>query len=89
MRRTALFVAAPLLLLAACGDGGHAVCVDEKSTQAYTQTFITDMIAAAGKNTPEQQKQLQADFEGIAGADPSDFGAFCTRLDALRTKYGI
>ncbi len=75
--------------LAACGGAGHPVCKDEATAQEYSRKFVTDMIAAAGRVSPEQMLALQSEMNGLSEGDSRDFSGFCTKLDGLRAKYGI
>lgn len=77
------------LFLSACGGSGHPVCVDPKTAQEYSRQFVTDMIAAAGKVDPKAMQDMQSELNGISKGNPEDFSGFCTKLDALRAKYGI
>lgn len=82
-----ILLTAAVSVLAACSN--HSTCVDEKSMQEYTNAFVNDMIAAAGRVSPADMRALQSELDGISKGDPQDFAGFCTRLDGLRKKYGI
>lgn len=77
------------VLLAGCGGGGHAVCKDAASTQEYSRKFTTDMIAAAGRLSPDVMTKMQTEFQGISAGSGADFAGFCVKLDDIRKKYGI
>lgn len=88
-RRTLLLGATVFLLLGGCSDGSHAVCKDAASTQQYAQKFTTDVLASAGKLTPDVLRKIDTEFQGLSMASGDDYAGFCKKLDDIRKNYGI
>lgn len=79
--------------LAACGgQTSHPTCKDEASATAYIQKFQSDMMTAAtsGKldtaKVTEMQTEMAKEFESLK---ENDWGGLCTKIDNLKSKYGI
>lgn len=88
-----LFPAA-LLALAFTGAAAaqHPACTDQATSQAYLDSFATDMTAAAeaGKLDAAAMKDIQTTLNDLTTQlSANDFGAFCKGLDELRADYGF
>jgi len=88
----ALALAATTTVAACGGQTSHATCKDEATAKAYVEQFQSDMMAAAtsGKvdtaKLTEMQTEMTKEFESLK---TNDWGGLCTKIDALKAKYGI